>query len=84
LKLAAYPRSERGNNLPSPGGSLIKQLDFPVPMTTRLCFGGDDMRDLYVVSGSDGTGRSVAGTIFRLRTDAPGLAVSPARIAIPA
>jgi xylono-1,5-lactonase len=67
----------------SSDGSLIKRLDFPVPMTTSLCFGGDDMRDLYVVSGSDGTGRSDAGTIFKLRTDIPGISIGPARVAIP-
>lgn len=67
----------------SPDGSLIKRLEFPVPMTTSLCFGGDDMRDLYVVSGSDGTGRNDAGTIFRLRSDIPGVPISPARVAIP-
>jgi xylono-1,5-lactonase len=67
----------------SPDGSMIKQLDFPLPMTTSLCFGGDDMRDLYVVSGSDGTGRSDAGTIFRLRSDIPGVPMSPAQVAIP-
>jgi gluconolactonase len=67
----------------SPSGSLIKRLEFPVPMTTSLCFGGDDMRDVYVVSGSDGTGRSDAGTIFKLRSDNPGVPISPARVALP-
>lgn len=67
----------------SPDGSTIRRLRFPVAMITSLCFGGDDMRDLYVVSGSDGTGRSDAGTIFRLRSEAPGVPISPARVAIP-
>jgi D-xylonolactonase len=67
----------------SPDGSMIKRLDFPLPMTTSLCFGGDDMRDLYVVSGSDGTGRTDAGAIFRLRSEVPGVPISPARVAIP-
>jgi D-xylonolactonase len=63
-------------------GSIIRQFDFPLPMTTSLCFGGEDMRDLYVVTGSDGTGRTDAGSIFRLRSDVPGLSISPARVAI--
>jgi gluconolactonase len=67
----------------SPSRQMTKRLDFPVPMTTSLCFGGDDMRDLYVVSGSDGTGRTDAGAIFKMRCDVPGLPISPARVAIP-
>jgi D-xylonolactonase len=63
-------------------GSIVRQFDFPLPMTTSLCFGGEDMRDLYVVTGSDGTGRTDAGSIFRLRSDVPGLSISPARVAI--
>ena len=26
----------------------------PLPMVTSVCFGGDDLRDLYVVTGSRG------------------------------
>lgn len=61
-------------------GKLQKRLDFPLPMITSLCFGGPDMRDVFVVSGSDGTGRPDSGTIFRLRSDVPGLPVAPARV----
>ncbi|MFT4436043.1 SMP-30/gluconolactonase/LRE family protein [Caballeronia sp. 15715] len=61
-------------------GRFERQIDFPVPMVTSLCFGGDDMRDVFVTSGSDGSGRADAGTIFQLRSDIPGLPVSPARV----
>jgi gluconolactonase len=62
------------------GGELRTCIDFPLPMVTSLCFGGADMRDVYVTTGSDGSGRDDAGTVFRLRADVPGLAVSPARV----
>ena len=61
-------------------GKLRSRIDFPVPMVTSLCFGGDDMRDVFVASGSDGSGHLDAGTIFRLRSDVPGITVAPARV----
>jgi gluconolactonase len=66
-----------------PGGELRTQLEFPIPMITSLCFGGPDMTDVFVMSGSDGSGRSDAGTIFHLRADTPGLPVVPARVRLP-
>jgi D-xylonolactonase len=66
-----------------PDGSLDRRLRFPVPMVTNLCFGGQDLRDLYVVTGSDGVeGRR--GTIYRLRSDVAGSPVAAAAVAIPA
>jgi xylono-1,5-lactonase len=64
-------------------GVLETEIEFPLPMITSLCFGGDDMRDVYVVSGSDGAGRSDAGSIFRFRSDVPGLKITPARVRVP-
>lgn len=63
-----------------PGGALRSRIEFPLPMVTSLCFGGADMRDVFVTTGSDGSGRDDAGTVFRLRADVSGLAVSPARV----
>jgi xylono-1,5-lactonase len=67
----------------NPEGVLETEIEFPLPMITSLCFGGDDMKDIYVVSGSDGTGRSGAGSVFRLRSDVPGLKITPARVLVP-
>lgn len=66
-----------------PGGGLRTQFEFPLPMITSLCFGGPDMTDVYVMSGSDGTGRTDAGTIFHLRADTPGLPVAAAGVQLP-
>jgi gluconolactonase len=64
-------------------GKHRTDLKVPLPMVTSLCFAGHDMRDLYVVTGSDGTGRENCGTVFHTRVDVPGLPLSPARIALP-
>ena len=42
-------------------------------MVTSVCFGGDDLRDLYIVTGSSGSGRPNAGSIFRLPVPVAGL-----------
>jgi xylono-1,5-lactonase len=67
----------------NPDGSRRKRLDFPLPMVTSLCFGGDDLRDIYVVSGSDGSGRADSGSVFRLRSDVAGLPQYPAQVRLP-
>ena len=46
-------------------------MAFPVPMVTSVCFGGDGLRDLYIVTGSIGADREDAGTIFRLPALSP-------------
>jgi xylono-1,5-lactonase len=66
-----------------PDGALRMQIAFPIAMITSLCFGGAEMTDVYVMSGSDGSGRPDAGTIFHLQSDIPGLPVAPARVRLP-
>jgi gluconolactonase len=51
----------------------------PAEMVTSLCFGGADMMDLYVVTADNTGDVSRKGTIFRTRSDVPGLAVPKAR-----
>jgi gluconolactonase len=60
-----------------------RQRDFveiPDPMCTSVCFGGNDLRDLYVVSGSEGAGSARAGAVYVTRTDVAGVPVAPARV----
>jgi len=66
-----------------PDGSHRRDLTVPLPMVTSLCFGGDDLRDLYVVTGSRGGPHDNCGTIFRTRVEIAGLALPPARVALP-
>jgi D-xylonolactonase len=65
-----------------PDGAHRMDLKVPMPMVTSLCFGGEDLRDLYVVTGSDGGPRENCGTIYRVRTEVAGLPLSPARVAV--
>jgi gluconolactonase len=59
-------------------------LAVPLPMVTSLCFAGEALCDLYVVTGSDGGPSEACGAIYRTGVDTPGLALAPARVAIPA
>ena len=65
----------------APEGTIRERIP-TVHMPTSVCFGGADLRDLYVVSGSDGTGREDGGGVYRMRVDVPGLPVPPARVSI--
>ncbi len=66
----------------NPDGSERGRIPVPLPMVTSLCFGGADMRDLYIVTGSAGAAREDAGTVFRTRTEVAGLPIPPARVPI--
>jgi D-xylonolactonase len=62
-------------------GEIKEVLTFPVPMITSLCFGGEDYRDLYIVSGPTGAPPELSGCVFRQRVDVPGIPRPRARIA---
>ena len=63
----------------SASGAQQDLIEIPQPMCTSLCFGGADRRDLYIVSGSEGSQSERAGAVFRTRTDVAGLPVAVAR-----
>ena len=63
----------------SPSGAQQGFIEIPQPMCTSLCFGGADRRDLYIVSGSEGSQSERAGAVFRTRADVAGLPVALAR-----
>lgn len=64
-------------------GAHRADLAVPLPMVTSLCFAGSDLRDLYVVTGSEGGERENCGTVFRTRVDVAGLPLAKARVALP-
>lgn len=66
-----------------PDGTLRERIAVPMPMCTSVCFGGDDLKDLYVVTGSDGVDGDREGAVYRLPVPTPGLSVSLARVRIP-
>ena len=66
----------------NPDGSHRRDIPVPLPMVTSLCFAGDDLRDLYIVTGSRGGPHENCGSIFQTRVDVPGLPLPPARVAL--
>ena len=63
-----------------------KERDFihiAQPMCTSLCLGDEDLRSLYIVSGSDGAENARAGAVHRLRVDVAGVPVAQARVKLP-
>ena len=64
-------------------GALRERLPLPLPMVTSVCFGGEDLKDLYVVTGSDGAPTERTGSVFRTRVAVAGLPVPLARVALP-
>lgn len=61
-------------------GKHRHDLAVPLPMVTSLCFGGDDLRDLYIVTGSRGGPHENCGSIFRTRVDVAGQPLPVARV----
>ena len=66
----------------SADGNLREHIEIPHPMCTSVCFGGDDLQDLYIVSGSEGLDGDKQGGVFKVRTEVAGVAVSPARVPV--
>jgi gluconolactonase len=64
-------------------GKERERIACSLPMVTSVCFGGDDLRDLYVTTGSRGGPSDRCGTVYRTRVDVPGLLRPLARVALP-
>ncbi|NJN51076.1 MAG: SMP-30/gluconolactonase/LRE family protein [Gammaproteobacteria bacterium] len=67
-----------------PSGKQREFIEIPTPMCTSVCFGGNDLQDLYIVSGSQGSGSERGGAVYRVRTKVAGLPVAPARVKLSA
>jgi xylono-1,5-lactonase len=63
-------------------GRHRRDVAVPRPMVTSVCFGGDDLRELYIVTGSRGGPSENCGTVYRLRSDVAGLPVPVARVRV--
>jgi gluconolactonase len=64
----------------TPDGEIDRVLDVPAQTVTSLCFGGDEGRDLYVVTADNTEAPERGGTIFRIPVDVAGAPVHAARI----
>lgn len=61
-----------------PDGTLDRRINIPAKTITSVAFGGPDMCDLYVVTANNDQ-RDLKGTVFRARSDIPGLPVPKAK-----
>lgn len=67
----------------SPQGQVLAELRLPVRCPTMPCFGGADLRTLYVTSARHGrpaeelAAQTQAGCVFAFDVDVPGLAIPP-------
>ena len=65
-----------------PDGSFDQLIEIPEPMCTSVCFGGDDLKGLYIVSGCLGSDSDRAGAVYVQQVDVAGLGVPLARVPI--
>jgi gluconolactonase len=65
-----------------PDGTVDRRVKVPAKTVTSVAFGGPDMCDLYAVTANNFEVRERKGTVFRTRSDIPGLPVPKARFAI--
>jgi sugar lactone lactonase YvrE len=54
----------------TPGGALDRTVDVPASFVSSLCFGGEDMRDVFVTTGD--------GKLLRGRANVPGMPLTRA------
>jgi xylono-1,5-lactonase len=64
----------------TPDGQMDRQIDVPAKAVTSLCFGGEDRRELYIVTADNTEAPERSGTIFRTRVDVAGLSAPLARV----
>ena len=60
----------------APDGSLERTVDVPASFVSSVCFGGEDLRDLYVTAIAEPGG----GSLLRARSDVAGGPLPPARV----
>ncbi|MGQ0802243.1 MAG: SMP-30/gluconolactonase/LRE family protein [Actinomycetota bacterium] len=64
----------------TPDGRIDRGVHVPARAVTSLCFGGDDRRDLYVVTADNIDEPKRKGSVFRTRVDVAGAPVHPVTI----
>jgi gluconolactonase len=63
-----------------PDGRPERRAQVPARAVTSLCFGGGDLRDLYVVTADNTADASRRGSVFRMRSEIAGLPAPFARL----
>jgi sugar lactone lactonase YvrE len=62
-----------------PNGTIDYRQKIPAKFVTSVTFGGKDLHDLYIVTADNTDDKAKKGTIFRTRSEIPGLAVPKAK-----
>ncbi|WP_128000107.1 SMP-30/gluconolactonase/LRE family protein [Piscinibacter defluvii] len=66
----------------SPAGEVLREVLLPVRCATMPCFGGDDLKTLYITTAREKrpaaelAAQALAGCVLGLRVDVPGLPVN--------
>ena len=66
----------------APDGTLLAEIPTPVMCPTMPCFGGEDLRTLYITSARQGRSKAElealpeSGCVFSVRVEVPGLPVN--------
>jgi len=63
-----------------PDGVAERRIPVPAVKATTLVFGGPDLRDLYISTGDNIEDSSRGGSIYRMRSDIPGMPVPRAKL----
>jgi gluconolactonase len=64
----------------APDGAVDRHLEVPAKSVTSLSFGGDQLRDLFIVSADHTDDPDLGGCLFRVRGEVPGLEAPLARV----
>ena len=62
-----------GVSVCSSSGEPLNFIEIPLPMCTSVCFGDEDLKTLYIVTGSNGVQGENRGAVYRYRTNSAGL-----------
>lgn len=67
----------------NPDGQVMQTIDMPVPNITKCCFGGTDLKTLFITTAAKGLSKEdrmaypLAGNLFSVQVDATGLLSTP-------
>lgn len=64
-----------------PSGALRCTIPIPIDIVTNVCFGGPELRDVYITTGALDPSKK-EGRVFHLVGDVPGVPVALARIPV--
>ena len=63
-------------------GAVLDRVELPCPNVTCACFGGPEMEDLFITTGTQGTDLDqypLAGSVFRAKVGVKGAPTYPFR-----